>query len=66
MEDWLATPAPVTKANRPVETVKEGFVVTGAPWQQTPNTDSIKDFPSFGIADQAADAPPVATWGPRR
>lgn len=48
-----------------------GFVVKGAPWEQsTPNTSSIEDFPSFG-GDNSGTAAPAAPstsgpWGPRR
>lgn len=45
-----------------------GFVVKGAPWEQTqstPNTSSIEDFPTFG--DNSSSAPTSSgPWGPRR
>lgn len=46
------------------------FVVKGAPWeQQAPNTDSVKDFPTFGKQQDGAteftSSPIAGAWGQR-
>lgn len=54
--------------NGPVK--KEGFVVHGAPWEQTknkkaPNTSSQQDFPDFGLSAVTREAPLTSAWGQR-
>lgn len=45
--------------------VKQGFVVSGAPWaQEAPNMNSSEEFPSMGAPSFQAAAPTI--WGPRR
>lgn len=38
-----------------------GFVVTGAPWHDVPDTTSTEEFPSFGAVTTPK---PSHAWGP--
>jgi hypothetical protein len=40
----------------------KGYVVRGAPWEGTPDTNSTSDFPDLGVAVQAQGNP--VKWGP--
>jgi len=48
------------------EKKSNGFVVTGAPWEQAPDTESNVEFPSMGSNGVSNTRPVSSAWGARK